>query len=177
MQFLGGEKHLQRPGFSDEPWKTLRASPARNEPERCATMAKDGVWAGGPTTARKSQVETAAHTVAVNRRDGGGREVGYCAHQVLSHVREAKRFGAAQVGDFVEVGSGREEVSIARDDEFCRRPLCELLDCFRQRGDARAGEAVGSVGREKAQNSNAAMGLEFAQLFRRWNGRIRHRAD
>ena len=177
MQFLGGEKHLQRPGFADEPWKALRASPARNEPERCATMAKDGVWAGDPTTARKSQVETAAHTVAMNRRDGGGREVGYCAHQVLSHVREAKRFGAAQVGDFVEVGSGREEMCVAGDDQFRGGFPSELLNRLGQRGDSRAGEAVGSVGREKAQNGNAAMGLEFAQLFRRWNGRIRHRAD
>jgi hypothetical protein len=46
MQLLGGDKHLQRTGFADEARETLRASPSRDQAQRRAAMAEDGVRVG-----------------------------------------------------------------------------------------------------------------------------------
>jgi hypothetical protein len=107
---------LERTSFADEAWESLCSSPAGDEAESRSSMSEDGVPSGDAATACERQIETSAHAVSVNGGDGGSREIGDGIHQTLSHLREAKCFGAVQLSDFVEIGSGGKEMGIASDD-------------------------------------------------------------
>ena len=117
MYFLGGQKHLQRPSLADQARQTLRPAPSRYQSKGSAAVSEDGVRTGNASLARQSEIKTSAHTVAVDGRDGGSREARHRTHQVLAHVRETECFRTRQGGNFVEVCSGREEVSIPGEDE------------------------------------------------------------
>ena len=94
MQLFGGEEHLQGARLADQPRQPLCAAPSGDESEGSAAMAEDGVRPGDAMSAGQRQVESSTHAVSVNGGDGGSREVGHGLHQPLTHVREAKGFGA-----------------------------------------------------------------------------------
>lgn len=74
------------------------------------------MWMRYSQIARKRQVQPSTHTVTVNRRAYWGREVVDYPHEPLSHQREIKRI-AAQHRNFIEIGSGGEELLAPGDDE------------------------------------------------------------
>ena len=177
VEFFSRKEHLQRPGLADKPRQALRASPAGDEAESCAAMTKNRMRAGNAAMAGERQIKSAAHAVAMNGGDGRSREVGDSVHQALSHLREAKGLGAVQFGNFVEIGSGGEEMHVAGDHESGGGFLCELLECLRQRGDSCACKAIGAAGRDQTQNNDVAMELDFARLFGGLDRRLWQRAD
>jgi hypothetical protein len=80
-------------------------------------MAKNGLRRCDALLASQRKVETSAHAVAVNSSDGWGGESGNSIHEPLTHLGKAERFGPVELGDFMEVGAGREEVRVAGEDE------------------------------------------------------------
>jgi hypothetical protein len=170
MQLLGGEKHLQCAGLTNDPRKALGASPAGDETEGSAAMSKDSVWARDSVTACERQVESTAHAVALNGGDRRSREVGNGIHQALSHVRELERFSAVEFDDLVEIGPRGEELRATCDDELGVTLVSKIFDRIGQCGYAGAGEAVGLVGREETQNGDVAVRLNFVQILLIFDG-------
>jgi len=93
-------------------------------------MSEDCVWVRDADVAGEGEVESAAHAIAVNGGANGSRELIDGEHQTLAHEREVEGVGMER-GDFIEVGTGGEEVVVARDDERLRI-FREFLDGFRE---------------------------------------------
>jgi len=163
VKLFGGKEHLQRAPFADQPRQALRTAPARDKAECSAAMSEDGIRTGNASTARQSEIEPVAHAVAVNRSHGWGREVLDGLHQLLPHLRESKSRGAVEFGDFVKVGTGGEELSVAGNDKPFGRSRRELLDGFGQGEYAGTGKAISPILREEAQNGRVAAHLQLAQ--------------
>jgi hypothetical protein len=80
MEFFGSEKHLQGAGLADDSRKSLRAAPARNETQGRAAVSEDGLRACDAMAAGEGEVETSAHTVAMNGGNRGGGETSNGLH-------------------------------------------------------------------------------------------------
>lgn len=118
MKFFSREKHLQSAGPADKTRQTLGASPSGDEAEGGAAMSEDGMWTGDAVPASEGEIEASTHAIAVDGGKGWGREAGEDIHQTLAHMGEAEGFGAAELGDFVEVGPGGEEMDVAGENEL-----------------------------------------------------------
>jgi len=160
MKFLGGEKHLQRAGPSHQTGQTLRAAPAGDKAQCCATMSEDGVRSRDATPAGQREVESSTHAVAVHGGDGGDREVGDGVHQALAHLGKPKGLGATQLSDFVQVGARGEEMQVASDDQAGWWILRESVKRLSERCDARPCQAVGAVYGKQAQDGDVAVRFE-----------------
>lgn len=117
VQFLSSYEHFQRTFLADYSRQPLCASPPGDEAERRAAVAKDGVRSGNAARARQREIEPATHAVSMHGCDGRSGEVRYVIHEVLPHLGESKSLGSLKLGNLVEVGSGGEEMRVARDHE------------------------------------------------------------
>ena len=165
MKFLGGEKHLQRAGPSHQTGQTLRAAPAGDKAQCCATMSEDGVRSRDATPAGQREVESSTHAVAVHGGDGGDREVGDGVHQALAHLGKPKGLGAMQLGNFVQVSARGEEMRVAGDDQAGWWILREFLKRFRECCDPRPCQAVGAVSGKQAKDGDGAVRFERVEIF------------
>ncbi len=86
-------------------------------------------------------------------------------HQPLPHVGEAKGFRTGQGRDFVEVGAGGEEVSIAGNDQPRWRMTRQLFHCRGERLHPGAREAIGAVAGNQPQDDGIAARLDRIKLF------------
>lgn len=93
--FLGGDEQLKRSSLPDQAWQALRSSPASDEAERSAAMAKHRVGRGNSAMTGERQVESSAHAMAFDGSDdrSGKRRDGI--HQSLTHLGECVGFGTA----------------------------------------------------------------------------------
>ena len=80
-------------------------------------MSKQRVWAGDANVACQCKIESATHTVSVDGRHGPAGKICDCLHEPLTHEGEAKRFRPTKGGNLVKVGSGREKMCVAGDDQ------------------------------------------------------------
>jgi hypothetical protein len=80
----------------------------------------------------------------------------------LDRLQSRRSVYNVEFGDFVKVGTGGEELSVAGNDKpFGRRR--ELLDGFGHGEYAGTGKAIGPILREEAQNGRVAAHLQLAQ--------------
>jgi len=161
--FLSRKEHLQGAGFADQARQALRSSPAGDETEGGPAMAKERVRSSDAPAAGQCEIKPASHAIAVNGGNGRSREGCDSMHQTLAYVRKGEGFGAGQNGDFVEVGSGREEARIAGENEAGWRCELELFDGAGEGFDAGATEAVGAVGGDEPQDCGIAARLKFEE--------------
>src|SRR5271157_19699 len=165
MKFFRGEEHLECAGLTHQTGQPLRAAPAGDKAQCCATMSEDGVWSCDAALAGQREVESATHAVAVDGGDGGGREAGDGAHQALAHLGKSKGLGAMQLGNLVQVSPGGEEMQVASDDQAGWWILCEFLKRFREGCNPRPCQAVGAVRRKQAQDADGAVCFESVEIF------------
>ena len=109
-------------------------------------MPEDGVGISDSVAASESKVKSSAHAVSADGGVGRGREVRNRMHQALPHGSELIRGGSGQIGDFVQIGSGRKKVLIPSNDEWFRRNLaCEFYNRFSQCAHPGTGQPVGFI--------------------------------
>ena len=70
-----------------------------------------------------------------------------------------------QLGDFVKISTGGEEVRVAGDYQPSWRCLREFFDRRRKRCHARTCKTVGAVVGDEAKNGDVAKQLDLAQVF------------
>lgn len=140
-------------------------------------MTKDGMRRGDSMATGKRQIQASTHAVTVDGGDGGCREVGYVRHELLTQAREAKRLRTMKAGDLVEVGPGREEVRIPRDDQALRRILREILNGLSKSANASASQSIRTVFRYKAQNDCIVFLLNLKQFLIGLEGRVQRKGS
>ena len=119
-------------------------------PEHCVRRS-DAIVAG------QRKIHASAHAIAVDGRGDGHREAVEHLHKLLAASRKSKGIRAAELGDFIQVRSGRKELFIAGDDQAFKKPLfrfsAQLLDHREQGMDAGERKNVCAVNGGQANNS------------------------
>ena len=116
---LAGENHVERRPQADQPRQPLTAARAGDQPELHFGQAELGlgVVGGDPVVAGEGQLQAAAETGAVDRRDdrlGQGLDP---AHHLLSLEAQPLRLGlGGERGELLDVGAGDEGVGLAGDE-------------------------------------------------------------
>ncbi len=123
-------------------------------------MSEDGMGRSDSAVTGEREIKTSAHAVAFDRGDDGSGIAGDRVHQRLSHDGELVGLGAAERGDFIQVGADREKLAIARNDQRAQLPFeFALINGGAQCEHASAGKTVSAVGRSKAENARRAVNL------------------
>src|SRR4051812_25204910 len=117
------------------------------------------MWMRDTDVAGESEVESAAHAVAVNSGANRSRELVHREHQLLTHQCEIESVGM-QRGDFVEVGARGEELVIAGDDERLRI-FCEFLDGSGEVSNACERKPIRAIIRPKLQDVHAVAFFDY----------------
>ena len=130
-----GEDHVQRRTRADEPGEPLATTRAGDEAELDLGKAELGLGmiGGDAIRAGEGELETAAETGAVDRRDdrlGQGLDP---AHHLLPFEAQALRFGlSGERGELLDVRAGDEGVGLPRDQHH-RADLGIVADPDEQR--------------------------------------------
>lgn len=138
-------------------------------------MTKDGMRRGDSMATGKRQVQASTHAVTVDGGNRRSRKVRYFRHESLARAREAKCLRSMKAGDLVEVGPGREEVLIPRDDQALRRILREMLNGFSKSANASTSQSIRTVFRYKAQNDCIVFLLNLKQFLIELEGRVQRK--
>ncbi len=113
---LRGYEKFQRSSLPDHARQPLRASPSGHEPEGGAAMSEDGVGRGDSAVTSQREIKPSTHAMPFDRRNDRCQIAGDCVHKALTEERKLKRFGAAQNGDFIQIGADRKKLAVPRDD-------------------------------------------------------------
>ena len=112
-----GENHALGPAFSDQPGQSLGAAAARQQSDRCLRQGHLRVFFRDPQIAGECALESAAHRVAIDRRNDDrtrllqGLE---CGAEALCH-EPGPHFVA--VREALDVGPGAEEfIAVTAED-------------------------------------------------------------
>jgi len=167
--FFRSDKKLQRPSLPDQARQALRPSPSRHQSESGASMSEHGVRGRDPAVTGDCKIKSSAHAVALDRSDDRSRITGDCVHERLSQGGKFVGFGAAQSGDFVQIGADREEQPISRDNQWAEfgsavLPLLSQFDDGECQGThAGAAQAVSTVRRSKPQDANRTVAINVKE--------------